>query len=35
MDVVDKIVSVNTGSKGPFAKDAPVENVTIKSARRK
>ncbi len=35
MDVVDKIVSVNTGSKGPFAKDAPVENITIKSARRK
>ena len=35
MDVVDKIVNVKTGSKGPFAKDAPVENVTIKSIRRK
>ena len=35
MDVVDKIVSVNTGSKGPFAKDAPIENVAIKSVRRK
>ncbi|MBX3264854.1 MAG: peptidyl-prolyl cis-trans isomerase [Labilithrix sp.] len=35
MDVVDKIVSVPTGSKGSFAKDAPLENVTIKSARRK
>ena len=35
MDVVDKIVSVKTGSKGPFSKDAPIENVTIKSVRRK
>jgi len=35
MDVVDKIVSVKTGSKGPFSKDAPLENVTIKSIRRK
>jgi cyclophilin family peptidyl-prolyl cis-trans isomerase len=35
MDVVDKIVGVPTGSKGPFAKDAPVENITIKSVRRK
>ncbi|MCW5837650.1 MAG: peptidyl-prolyl cis-trans isomerase [Labilithrix sp.] len=35
MDVVDKIVSVPTGSKDSFAKDAPLENVTIKSARRK
>lgn len=35
MDVVDKIVSVPTGSKGPFSKDAPLQNVTIKSARRK
>jgi peptidyl-prolyl cis-trans isomerase B (cyclophilin B) len=35
MDVVDGIVSVTTGSKGPFAKDAPVENIAIKSVRRK
>lgn len=35
MDVVDKIVSVTTGARGPFSKDAPVENVTITSVRRK
>lgn len=35
MDVVDKIVAVTTGPKGPFAKDAPVENITIKSVTRK
>jgi cyclophilin family peptidyl-prolyl cis-trans isomerase len=35
MDVVDKIVSVPTGAKGTFAKDAPLENITITSARRK
>jgi cyclophilin family peptidyl-prolyl cis-trans isomerase len=35
MEVVDKIVSVKTGSKGPFSKDAPLENVSIRSARRK
>ncbi len=35
MDVVDKMVAVPTGSKGSFAKDAPLENVAIKSARRK
>jgi cyclophilin family peptidyl-prolyl cis-trans isomerase len=35
MDVVDKIVGVSTGAKGPFAKDAPVENITIKSATKK
>lgn len=35
MDVVDKIVSVTTGSKGPFSKDAPLQNIAIKSARRK
>jgi cyclophilin family peptidyl-prolyl cis-trans isomerase len=35
MDVIDKIVSVATGSRGPFSKDAPLENVVIKSARRK
>jgi cyclophilin family peptidyl-prolyl cis-trans isomerase len=35
MDIVDKIVGVSTGAKGPFAKDAPVENITIKSATKK
>jgi peptidyl-prolyl cis-trans isomerase B (cyclophilin B) len=35
MDVVDKIVNVPTGARGPFSKDAPLENVTIKSIRRK
>ncbi len=35
MDVVDKMVAVPTGSKGPFSKDAPRDNVTITSARRK
>lgn len=35
MDVIDKIVSVPTGSKGTFSKDAPLTNVVIKSARRK
>jgi peptidyl-prolyl cis-trans isomerase B (cyclophilin B) len=34
MDVVDKIVSVRTGSQGQFAKDAPMEPIVIKSARR-
>ena len=35
MDVADKMVAVATGSKGPFAKDAPLTPITIKSARRK
>jgi peptidyl-prolyl cis-trans isomerase B (cyclophilin B) len=35
MDVVDKIVGVPTGARGPFAKDAPLENVAIKSVTRK
>lgn len=35
MDVVDKMVSMPTGAKGPFSKDAPEQNITIKSARRK
>ena len=35
MDVIDKIVGVPTGPKGPFAKDAPVENVVITTTRRK
>jgi cyclophilin family peptidyl-prolyl cis-trans isomerase len=35
MDIVDKIVGVTTGAKGPFAKDAPQENIAIKAVRRK
>jgi cyclophilin family peptidyl-prolyl cis-trans isomerase len=35
MDVVDKIVGVKTSARGPFSKDAPVENVVITSVRRK
>ena len=35
MDVAEKMVAVSTGSQGPFAKDAPLEPITIKSARRK
>jgi len=31
MDVVDKIKNVATGPKGPFPKDAPEENIVIKS----
>jgi peptidyl-prolyl cis-trans isomerase B (cyclophilin B) len=34
MDVVNKIKGVETGSKGSFAKDAPLENVVIKKIRR-
>ena len=34
MDVVDKIKAVKTGARGPFAKDAPLEPVVIKSAKR-
>lgn len=34
MDVVDRIKSVPTGARGPFAKDAPLEPVAIPSARR-
>jgi cyclophilin family peptidyl-prolyl cis-trans isomerase len=34
MDTVDKIRDVSTGAKGPFAKDAPDEVVTIESIRR-
>mgnify|MGYP001016404020 CR=1 FL=1 len=34
MDVIDQIKSVKTGSAGSFSKDAPLENVVIKSARR-
>ena len=35
MDVVDKIKAVKTGAVGPFAKDAPLENVVIKHVRRR
>ncbi len=35
MDVVDVIKALKTGSRGPFAKDAPLEDVLIASARRK
>ena len=35
MDVVDKIAAVKTGPKGPFAKDCPVQPVTIESIRVK
>jgi len=34
MDVIDRIVGVKTGAQGPFAKDAPVDPITIQSARR-
>jgi len=35
MDVADKIVAVKTGSQGPFAKDAPLTPVVIKTIRRR
>ena len=35
MDTVDKIKGVKTGSGGPFAKDAPQEQVIIVSVRRR
>lgn len=34
MDVVDAIVARPTGAKGPFSKDAPLEDVHIKSIRK-
>ena len=34
MDVVDAIRHVQTGSQGPFDKDAPLKPVIIQSARR-
>ena len=34
MDVVDKIVAVDTGAAGPFQKDAPKTPILIKSAKR-
>ena len=35
MDVADKMVAATTGAQGPFAKDAPMKPIVIKSARRK
>jgi cyclophilin family peptidyl-prolyl cis-trans isomerase len=35
MDVVDKIVGVKTGAKGPFTKDAPEDNIVIKGVKKK
>ncbi len=34
MDVVDAMVAVQTGPGGPFAKDAPMKPIVIRSARR-
>lgn len=34
MDVVDRMGALATGPAGPFAKDAPVEQVVIRSVRR-
>jgi cyclophilin family peptidyl-prolyl cis-trans isomerase len=34
LEVADAIVAVPTGAKGPFSKDAPLDNVVIRSARR-
>lgn len=34
MDVVDRIVASKTGAAGPFARDAPLEPVVIRSVRR-
>jgi peptidyl-prolyl cis-trans isomerase B (cyclophilin B) len=34
MDIVDKIKGAKTSSGGPFAKDAPVEQVVITSVKR-
>lgn len=34
MDVVDRIKAVKTGAQGPFAKDAPLEQVVISSVKR-
>ena len=33
-DIVDKMVAVDTGSQGPFAKDAPMKPIVIKSVSR-
>lgn len=34
MEVVDKMVAIKTGARGPFDKDAPLEPIVITSARR-
>jgi cyclophilin family peptidyl-prolyl cis-trans isomerase len=34
MDVVDRIKALPTGAQGPFQKDAPLEPVVIRAARR-
>lgn len=34
MDVVDAMAALPTGAKGPFKKDAPLDDVVILSARR-
>ncbi len=35
MDVVDRMATARTGAQGPFAKDAPLTPIAIKSARVK
>jgi cyclophilin family peptidyl-prolyl cis-trans isomerase len=35
MDTVDKIKAVATGPNGPFAKDAPTEQIVIQHARKR
>jgi peptidyl-prolyl cis-trans isomerase B (cyclophilin B) len=34
MEVIDRIVALKTGARGPFTKDAPLEPVVIRSIRR-
>jgi cyclophilin family peptidyl-prolyl cis-trans isomerase len=34
MDVIDRIKCLRTGAQGPFQKDAPLEPVVIRAARR-
>lgn len=34
MEVVDAIVAVKTGSRGPFSKDAPLDPVVIRDVKR-
>ena len=34
MDVIDRIIAKPTGAAGPFAKDAPLEPIAIRSVRR-
>jgi cyclophilin family peptidyl-prolyl cis-trans isomerase len=35
MDVADRMATVRTGAQGPFAKDAPLEPIVIRSVRRR